>query len=237
MDLYMRSNVIVCDAPFAFSDKLAMSKVKRGSAAQYKNTMSIEELKKLDVANLSAPDALLAFWVPSSLIKEGIEVIESWGFRLVQTWVWVKTKNESLEELKKALRKKSKKSQISITEINDIIDNFNLNSVLTMKMGRTFRQTHEIVLIGVKGKINSKIVNRSQRSVDLSPLVSRNGVQHSAKPEILQERLEMLFGENIQNPVELFARRVRPGWSAIGNEVEPPEDITVGIARLIKENK
>lgn len=233
----MRSNVIVCDAPFSFSDKLAMSKVKRGSAAQYKNTMSIEELKKLDVANLAANDALLAFWVPSSLIKEGIEVIEAWGFRLVQSWVWVKTKNEPLESLKKTVRKKSTKGQISLIDVNSTIDNLDLNSILTMKMGRTFRQTHEIVLIGVKGRINSKIVNRSQRSVDLGPLVSRNGILHSAKPETLQERLEILFGKNIQNPVELFARRPRIGWNTVGNELDPPEEITDGIARLIEDKK
>lgn len=227
----MKSNLIVCDAPFPFSDKLTMSSVKRGAEAQYKNTLSIEEIKNLPVASIADEDCLLAFWVPSSLTAEGLDIMKAWGFRFVQTWIWAKTKQKPLADLKKALRKKSKDKLISVKDMEDVLDSFSLNSVLNMKLGRTFRQTHELALIGLKGKIYRHLANKSQRSVDISPLVWREEVQHSAKPETLQDRLEIMF-PTAAHPVEMFARRARPGWDCIGNELDKPEDILDGLKRI-----
>ena len=43
-------------------------------------TMPLEAIKALPVADISGPDALLLCWVTMPLLREGLEVIEAWGF-------------------------------------------------------------------------------------------------------------------------------------------------------------
>lgn len=89
-------NVIVADCPWSFSDKLTMNSVRRGAEANY-NTMSLEELKALPVSEWSSENAILALWVPSSLIQDGLDVMKAWGFIQKQIYTWVKTsKNGNL---------------------------------------------------------------------------------------------------------------------------------------------
>jgi len=53
-------------------------------------TMSLEDLKKLDIP--AADDAVLFLWVPNPKLKEGIELLEAWGFSYKTNIVWVKDK-------------------------------------------------------------------------------------------------------------------------------------------------
>jgi len=89
--------VLVSDPPWDFGDSLTMSSVKRGAKSNY-NTLSIEELKNLPVKDIVDTNAVIALWCPSSLIKEGIEVLEAWGFRFTQTHIWVKTKKHPFDK-------------------------------------------------------------------------------------------------------------------------------------------
>lgn len=117
-----------------------------------------------------------------------------------------------------------------------MFESFDINNILSFFMGHYFRQTHEIVLIGVRGKMASKIQNKSQRSVFLGPIG-----KHSEKPEALQDMLEKMYPLNDpKNPikaVELFARRSRKGWICRGNECESSknEDIRDSIEKLKNE--
>ncbi len=97
-------------------------------------------------------------------------------------------------------------------------------------MGHYFRQTHEVVLVGVRGKMASKIQNKSQRSVFLGPIG-----KHSEKPEALQDMLDIMFPDKKMLRAEFFARRNRPGWVCRGNEVPGDhfgEDIRDSIEEL-----
>ena len=80
-------------------------------------------------------------------------------------------------------------------------------------MGRTVRMEHETCLIGVRG--SPPILFRRERSI-LEAHVGR----HSEKPEEVYDLVERLSPGPY---VELFARRSRPGWTCLGNEVEPVE--------------
>lgn len=214
-------NVIVADPPWKFSDKLRQSKTKRGAQDIY-SVMSIKDIKAIDVPSISDKDCLLALWCPSSLLKEGIEVMEAWGFTLKQTHVWVKTK-------KNPFRKYINKITRLIKNKLKIEDEYNINDCLAFGMGHLFRQTHELVLIGTKGKITSKIQNKSQRSVHFF-----EATKHSKKPEALQDMLEIMFPDSNLLKLELFARRDRDGWICAGNECLSSfgEDINDSIERL-----
>src|SRR6202453_1979422 len=93
---------IVCDPPWKFSDKLKMSDIARGAAANYP-TMTISDIKQLPVKDLADPSgAVLALWVPSSLLQEGLDTMKAWGFTHKQTYIWVKTKINQLKEIRRA---------------------------------------------------------------------------------------------------------------------------------------
>jgi N6-adenosine-specific RNA methylase IME4 len=76
----MKFRVIIADCPWGFGDNLSMSNIKRGASANYK-TLSVEELKSLPVSEICEDDAILALWVPSTLLSEGLDVMKAWGFR------------------------------------------------------------------------------------------------------------------------------------------------------------
>lgn len=68
------------------------SKHQKGKlgAIQHYDLMTLEQIKQMPIGHLAADDALLFLWVTPGLMKEGIEVIESWGFRYVDEMVWDK---------------------------------------------------------------------------------------------------------------------------------------------------
>jgi N6-adenosine-specific RNA methylase IME4 len=77
-------------------------------------------------------------------------------------------------------------------------------------MGRTLRAEHETCIVATRGK--PSVLNKSTRST--FEAVVPDG-RHSAKPEAFFDLVESL----VAGPyVELFARRVRPGWTCLGND-------------------
>lgn len=189
----MLAQCIVSDPPWDFDDQLKKmkSKVKRSAKSQY-DTMLLDEICSIDVRKLADPKGcVLILWVPSSLLIDGVTVAHAWGFKIKQTYVWAKVK---------------KKDKKRVSE--------DLNDELAFGMGRLFRQTHEIALVCTSGKsVYPLLQNKSQRSVSCA-----ENKGHSTKPENLQDSLDLMFPN--ANKVEMFARRVREGWTCLGNEID-----------------
>jgi N6-adenosine-specific RNA methylase IME4 len=233
--------IIVSDNPWSFGDKLTMSATKRGAAANY-NTLSTDELCALPVKDIIDPNgAILALWTPSSLLPDGLRVLDAFGFKLKTTYIWVKTKNqlsltdevvkltskylretgnEKLDFLRGLVKQETKK----IISIGD--------SILSFGMGHLFRASHELCLIGTSNnKIYQQLQNRSQRSVCFAP-----NLKHSAKPENLQDALDIMFpppADGTINRIELFGRRSKKNWLVVGNEA--PETISLDI-KVVLDN-
>ncbi|MFA6201546.1 MAG: MT-A70 family methyltransferase [Bacteroidales bacterium] len=231
-----KMQLIVSDPPYIFSDNLTMSDVKRGAMTQYSNNgLTIDQLKSLRVPEVTADDAVLALWVPSSIISSGLEIMDAWGFRQTQTFIWVKNKIDPWKELKKSVKAGIKEllaGAYTKEQLIGLIDNFSLNDTMAFYMGRIFRQAHEIALIGVKGKVYPHVKNKSQRSVLFD--INKG---HSSKPEGFQDRLELIFPD-FTNRLEMFARRDRPGWRCCGLECPSTmnESIDVSLEKLISSN-
>jgi len=225
-----KHNVVVTDPPWLTRDQLTMSKTPRGAGANY-DTLKTQDIINLKVKELAADDSILALWVLSAMLPEGLEAMKSYGYAYKQNWIWVKTKLEPLQPLEKLVRKIIKKEDPKeyVKLIKDEFSKFNMDDALNFFMGHCFRQTHEIALIGTRGKYTKILQNRAQRSVHISPYLRK----HSAKPEELQNRLDIM----VSGPkLELFARRDRPGYVCVGNECPSTlgEDIRDSIDRLIK---
>lgn len=230
----MKAEIIVTDAPWTFSDKLKMSDVKRSPESQYKSVLDNNAILNLKIKEIAADNAVIALWVPSTLIEFGLECMKAYGFEFKQTWIWVKSKKEPLGKLKKQIKKSLKKKSSlvikdQIDELSKLIDDFDLNDCLSFYMGRIFRQTHEVCLIGVRGKVHKDLKNKSQVSVFIGP-----NPKHSEKPEALQDRLEKMY-PSYTNRLELFARRDRPGFVCFGNEC--PSSLNLDIRDCIEKYK
>lgn len=225
--------VIVSDPPWSFNDSLKMSDVPRGAAANY-SLMRNSDIVGLNVKSVADPNGcVLALWVPGSLLQEGLDTMKAWGFEHKQTYVWVKTKKDVWADIisksiRLTLAGKDIKNKKRISKaVSLIMDQMGIDSILSFFMGRLFRQTHEICLIGINNKkIYKKLKNKSQRSVSFG-----ENLKHSAKPDHLQKSLEIMFPDT--NKLEMFARRHLPGWTCIGNEVCNGEDIRESLKKLV----
>ena len=241
----MKYQVIVVDPPYNFRDKLSMSDVKRGAEANY-STMTLEEIKELPIKDISDPNgAILCLWVPSTLLQDGLDVMSAYGYTYKQMCVWVKTKKEPfkliIKDIFKSIIAGIDLLPFPITTLKDKKDlastvskkllNWNHNNILGFGLGHCFRNTHEICLIGINNTgIYKKLQNRSQRTVFLA-----ENLGHSAKPENLQDSLDIMFGNDTLK-VEIFSRRQRNGWITIGNECPGDtfgEDVRVSLSKLI----
>jgi N6-adenosine-specific RNA methylase IME4 len=227
--------IVVADPPFRFADRLEMSDVPRGAAANYA-TMSNADIAALPISELADPDGcLLALWVPSSLLAEGLHIMKAWQFEQKQTFIWCKNKKQPLNELEKLVKSiKDISAEQSIKSFKkalfQVMDGFPIKNILGFGLGHLFRQTHELCLIGINNtQIYKRLENKSQRSVCFA-----ENAGHSTKPEALQDSLELMFG-NCPGKLELFARRERPGWVCIGNECPATkgEDIRVSLSKLV----
>lgn len=66
---------------------------KSGSRLRIENqypTMTTAEICALPVEGICDQDAMLFLWVPSSLLRDGLEVMSAWGFEYVTQAVWHK---------------------------------------------------------------------------------------------------------------------------------------------------
>lgn len=232
----MKFSVITADPPWQFSDELKMSDVPRGAKSNY-NTLSTDDLCSLPVKDIADPDGcVLALWVIGSMLEDGLKVMKAWGFEQKQVYVWVKVKKDPFEPFKKIIFKslasavKLKKSEDDKTFFKSFVISafnlFKLNDILSFGMGRLFRQTHEICLIGTRGKVYKNLKNKSQRSVSFE---FNQG--HSIKPSKLQDSLDLMFEGN---KLEMFARRDRNGWICVGLECPSSlgEDIKDSLERV-----
>lgn len=226
----MKFNIIVIDPPFYFNDKLSMSNVARGAEANYP-LLKEEDLLKLNIKQLSAENSILALWVPSSLLPLGLNLMKEWGFVHKQTYIWAKIKKDPLSSFKNKILKSQ-----NIDEIKETIKNIDqniFNNILSFGMGRTFRNCHEIALIGTKGKILQNLKNKSQRTMSFN--INK---RHSEKPEDLQNSLDLMFPSPDLKRIEIFARRKRENWTCIGFDAPDTlkQDIRISIQKLIEQN-
>jgi N6-adenosine-specific RNA methylase IME4 len=79
-------------------------------------------------------------------------------------------------------------------------------------LGFYFRGQHELLLLGVKGKVTPPI-----ESCRFPSVLKAEVREHSRKPDEVYEIIEKMYPTS--NRLELFARNKREGWTAWGNEV------------------
>ncbi|TKJ43429.1 S-adenosylmethionine-binding protein [candidate division TA06 bacterium B3_TA06] len=84
---------ILADPPWRFQNRTGKMAPEHIRLRRYP-TMTFKEIKELPVAELAAEQSHLYLWVPNALIKEGLEVMERWGFTYKTNIVWFKTRKD-----------------------------------------------------------------------------------------------------------------------------------------------
>lgn len=181
---------LLADPPWRHKDKLG----KKGAAANYDGTLSIEEIKAFPLPPM-ARDSYLFLWRVSSMQQEALDVARTWGYEVVGDIVWAKT---------------TKPLQTTFLGPSRAQEEWRFFK-FAFGLGRTTRSCKEIALICKRGKARPLVKN--ERDLFLAPV----GLEHSAKPEEFRDLIERL----VPGPyAELFARYPRENWTQWGNQLE-----------------
>lgn len=81
---------ICCDPPWAFSTYSAKGKEKKSAELHYA-TMTLDDIKALDVAGIADKDCLLWLWATRPMFQEALDTMKAWGFTYKSHGHWVKT--------------------------------------------------------------------------------------------------------------------------------------------------
>ena len=81
--------LIMADPPWSF-DNWSKKGEAKNAKAQY-DCMPLDAIKAMPVGHLAAPDCLLWLWATNPMLREGMDVLDAWGFRFVTAGTWVKT--------------------------------------------------------------------------------------------------------------------------------------------------
>lgn len=202
----MQYNVILADPPVPFETwgKRPGGIDSRTADAHY-DVMTWDELNGLapSILSVAAPDCCLFLWMCQPLLIETLAMAQAWGFVYkTKAFSWCKT--------------------------------YLTSSSFFVGMGYWTRANTEDVLLFTRGNPQraSKSVYQLFATLERTPYdvpaVVAPMTRHSQKPEDVQDRIERL----VDGPyLELFARRHRPGWTCIGNELDGL-DIRESLARL-----
>lgn len=177
---------ILCDPPWTFETYSAKGKDR--SAEQHYPCMTKEDIQNLPIQDLAEEDCVLFLWVTYPCLKEGMELIDKWGFSYKTcAFMWAK-KN---------------KSNMGFFMGMGYWTRANGEICLLATKGKPNRRE---VVEGMKDHEKST----NQRQLIVSPIR-----EHSRKPDEQYNRIEYLVEGPY---IELFSRCNRQGWDSWGLE-------------------
>jgi len=84
---------VLADPPWRFQNRTGKMAPEHKRLSRYP-TLSLDEIKEIPVHLVAAKNSHLYLWVPNALLKEGIEVLESWGFKYKSNLIWHKVRKD-----------------------------------------------------------------------------------------------------------------------------------------------
>jgi len=84
---------ILADPPWQFTNRTGKMAPEHRRLNRY-STMTLDEIKSLPVGQICDDPAHLYLWVPNALLKEGLEVLENWGFTYKTNLIWHKVRKD-----------------------------------------------------------------------------------------------------------------------------------------------
>ncbi len=88
-----RFGTILADPPWRFQNRTGKMAPEHRRLSRY-DTMDLDAIKALPVAEAAASPAHLYLWVPNALLPEGLAVMAAWGFTYKSNLVWHKVRRD-----------------------------------------------------------------------------------------------------------------------------------------------
>src|SRR5690349_8582845 len=88
-----RYGTILIDPPWRFQNRTGKMAPEHKRLRRYQ-TMSMEEIAALPVANFAETNSHLYMWCPNALLPEGLSIMKAWGFRYKTNIVWYKIRKD-----------------------------------------------------------------------------------------------------------------------------------------------
>lgn len=88
-----RFGTILADPPWQFQNRTGKVAPEHKRLQRY-GTLGLSDIKALPVADAAADVCHLYLWVPNALLREGLEVMTSWGFEYKSNLVWHKVRKD-----------------------------------------------------------------------------------------------------------------------------------------------
>lgn len=88
----MKFNVLVIDPPWQYRKRETGGSLKSGAAQKY-NTLTIKQLEELKpyIDNVISENCVMYMWVTNPFIREGLDLVQFFGFEYKTMITWVKT--------------------------------------------------------------------------------------------------------------------------------------------------
>ena len=86
-------HTVLADPPWRFQNRTGKVAPEHRRLWRY-DTMALDEIRALPVAEIVAEPAHLYLWVPNALLAEGLAVMAAWGFAYKTTLVWHKVRKD-----------------------------------------------------------------------------------------------------------------------------------------------
>lgn len=88
---------IYADPPWQFQNRTGKVAPEHKRLSRYE-TMTLEEIKQLPVAEAADDKCHLYLWVPNALLPEGLEVMKAWGFEYKTNIIWEKVRKDGMPD-------------------------------------------------------------------------------------------------------------------------------------------
>lgn len=86
-------NVIYADPPWRFQNRTGKVAPEHKRLSRYQ-TMSVDDIKKIEVCSIAANGCHLYLWIPNALLQWGLDVMKAWGFEYKTNIVWQKVRKD-----------------------------------------------------------------------------------------------------------------------------------------------
>jgi len=84
---------VLADPPWQFINRTGKVAPEHGRLRRYE-TLSVDEICKLPVKDVSTDTSHLYLWVPNALLPEGLRVLTAWGYSYKSNLVWHKIRKD-----------------------------------------------------------------------------------------------------------------------------------------------
>jgi N6-adenosine-specific RNA methylase IME4 len=84
---------ILADPPWRFANRTGKMAPEHKRLMRYE-TLSMQDIYELPVAQFALPQSHLYLWVPNALILEGLETMKRWGFTYKTNIIWHKIRKD-----------------------------------------------------------------------------------------------------------------------------------------------